>query len=160
MRFGRWRARAAAVFLREIVRNPLIIATATGLFVNVLGLRIPNAIEPALARIGTAALPLGLMAAGAGLQLGALATSKTLSIGLLSIRHLWLPLLGFGLAKGLRLDPVQTTVLLVFSAVPTASSSYVLAARMGYNGAYVAGLVTCSTLLGMVSLPLVLGLLH
>ena len=50
-------------------------------------------------------------------------------------------------------------VLLMFAAVPTATSCYVLAARMGYNGAYVAGLVTVSTLLGMFSLPLALGLL-
>jgi len=46
--------------------------------------------------------------------------------------------------------------LLVFSAIPTASSCYVLAARMGYDGPYVAGLVTLSTLLGMLSLPLTL----
>jgi hypothetical protein len=31
---------------------------------------------------------------------------------------------------------------------------------MGYNGAYVAGLVTLSTLLGMLSLPFALGLLR
>lgn len=147
-------------FVREIVRNPLIIATAAGLLANLAELRIPALIEPALARIGTAALPLGLMAAGAGLQLGALAASKTLSVGLLSIRHIWLPLSGFMLSRLFGLDPVQTTVLIVFSAVPTASSCYVLAARMGYNGAYVAGLVTCSTLLGMVSLPLVLATLR
>ncbi len=147
-------------FLREIARNPLIIATAAGLIANLANVGLPPVIEPALARIGGAALPLGLMAAGAGLQLGALATSKTLSVGLLSIRHLWLPLIGFGLSKLFGLDPVQTTVLLIFSAVPTASSSYVLAVRMGYNGPYVAGLVTCSTLLGMVSLPLVLATLR
>ena len=50
--------------------------------------------------------------------------------------------------------------LLAFSALPTASTCYVLAARMGYNGSYVAGLVTLSTLLGLVSLPLALGLLR
>ncbi len=143
-------------FLREIVRNPLIIATAAGLLANLLDLRIPALLESVMARIGTAALPLGLMAAGAGLQIGALATSKVLSVALLSIRHVWLPLIGFGLSGLLRLDAVQTTVLLIFSGVPTASSAYVLAVRMGYNGPYVAGLVTCSTLLGMVSLPLVL----
>jgi predicted permease len=44
--------------------------------------------------------------------------------------------------------------------VPTASSAYVLAARMGYNGPYVAGLVTLSTLLGVASLPFALGLIH
>ncbi len=39
-------------------------------------------------------------------------------------------------------------------------SCYVLAARMGYNGAYVAGLVTLSTLLGLASLPFALGFLR
>ena len=49
--------------------------------------------------------------------------------------------------------------ILAFSAMPTASSAYVLAARMGYNGGYVAALVTMSTLLGMASLPFALGVL-
>ncbi|MNY76330.1 hypothetical protein D3C86_2158860 [compost metagenome] len=69
-------------------------------------------------------------------------------------------MIAFGLAHLFALNPVQTTVLLAFSALPTASTCYVLAARMGYNGPYVAGLVTLSTLLGMVSLPLALGLLN
>ena len=34
-----------------------------------------------------------------------------------------------------------------------------LAARMGYNGPYVAGLVTLSTALGVASLPLALAVL-
>ena len=50
-------------------------------------------------------------------------------------------------------------MLLLFSAVPTASNCYVLATRMGYNGPYVAGLVTLSTLPGMTSLPFALGML-
>jgi malonate transporter and related proteins len=53
----------------------------------------------------------------------------------------------------------QATVLLLFSALPTASSCYVLASRMGYNGALVAALVTLSTVLGMLSLPFALGVL-
>jgi predicted permease len=58
------------------------------------------------------------------------------------------------------LEGLQATTLLIFSAMPTASSSYVLAARMGYNGAYVAALVTASTLLGMLSLPFALSSLR
>ena len=58
------------------------------------------------------------------------------------------------------LDDAQRTVLLIFSALPTASSCYVLAVRMGYDGAYAAGLVTLSTLLGMASLPFALGILR
>jgi predicted permease len=78
----------------------------------------------------------------------------------LAIRHLVQPLLAFALARLLGLSPVQTTVLLAFSALPTASTCYVLAARMGYNGPYVAGLVTLSTVLGMLSLPFALGVLR
>jgi len=76
------------------------------------------------------------------------------------VRHLLTPLVAFCLAMGFGLDNTQTSVLLAFSALPTASSCYVLAARMGYNGAYVAGLVTLSTVLGMLSLPFALGVLR
>jgi malonate transporter and related proteins len=51
-------------------------------------------------------------------------------------------------------------VLLVFSALPTAASSYILAARMGYDGSFVAGLVTLSTALGALSLPFALQFLR
>jgi predicted permease len=100
------------------------------------------------------------MAAGAGMQLGALGRAKLLAVSVLTIRHFVLPLVALGLSRLFHLSPVQTTMLLAFSALPTASSCYVLAARMGYDGAYVAGLVTLSTLLGMVSLPFALGVLR
>lgn len=147
-------------FLGALVRNPLIIGTASGLAANLMGLTIPPWAEPTLVRIGGASLALGLMAAGAGMQFGTLARAKTLAVAVLSIRHFILPLVALGLARLWRLDAAQSAVLLAFSALPTASSAYVLASRMGYNGAYVAGLVTVSTLLGMLSLPFALGVLR
>lgn len=146
--------------LRELVRNPLIIGTLGGLVANLLGFSIPSWLEPGVTRIGNASLALGLMAAGAGLQLGAMARGKLLAVALLSIRHFWLPVIAWGLSRALGLGSTQTTILLIFSGMPTASSAYVLAARMGYDGAYVAGLVTLSTLLGMASLPFALGVLR
>ena len=147
-------------FVRALLRNPLIIATASGLVANLLGFRIPSWLDPAVGRIGAASLALGLMTAGAGMQFVTLARAKALAVALLTIRHLLLPLIAMVLAQLWRLDTAQTAVLLAFSALPTSSSAYVLASRMGYNGAYVAGLVTLSTLLGMVSLPFALGVLR
>ena len=144
-------------FLKELVRNPLIVATATGLAANLLGFRIPGWMEPSVTRVGAASIALGLMSAGAGMQLGLLTRGALLSVSVLSIRHLVQPLVACVLARWFRLDAVQTTVLMAFSALPTASTCYVLAARMGYNGPYVAGLVTLSTVLGVLSLPLALG---
>jgi malonate transporter len=147
-------------FGRELIRNPLILATASGLLANLVGLQIPSWIEPTLQRIGAASLALGLMTAGAGMYFGDLIKAKTLAISLLTIRHLITPILALGLARAFSLDPTQTTVLLAFSALPTATNCYVLATRMGYNGAFVAGLVTLSTVLGILSLPFALGVLR
>ncbi|MET3384197.1 putative permease [Variovorax paradoxus] len=145
-------------FVRQLVRNPLIVATVAGLLANVLGLTVPAWATPTLTRIGAASLALGLLAAGAGMKFSTLGAGKVLAVSVLAIRHLFLPLVAWGLALWLRLDATHAAVLMAFSAVPTASSAYVLAARMGYNGPYVAGLVTLSTLLGVVSLPFALAL--
>ena len=147
-------------FWKELVRNPLILATSGGLVFNLVGLRIPAFMDPTLNRIGAASLALGLMAAGAGMEFKALNQGKLLGALVLTLKHLVLPCLAWGLAQFFELNSVQTTVLLIFSALPTASTCYVLASRMGYNGPYVAGLVTLSTLLGIVSLPFALGVLR
>ncbi len=146
--------------LRELGRNPLILATLSALVANLAGLQIPTWMSPTISRIGGASLALGLMAAGAGMQLGSLRAAKGLGVAVLGIRHLLMPVCAWALAKVFGLNTEQTAVLLMFSALPTASTCYVLAARMGFNGAYVAGLVTLSTLLGMLSLPFALGVLH
>lgn len=146
-------------FGHEIVHNPLIIATALGLAANLAGLTIPGPLEPVGSRIGATSIPLGLMAAGAGLQLRSLAGNKLLSACMLSVRHFLLPVAAWLLARTWHLNAAETTTLLIFSALPCSSSCYVLASRMGYNGALVAGLITVSTAMAVLSLPWALGVL-
>jgi hypothetical protein len=146
-------------YLRELARNPLIISTVAGLCANLAGLRLPDLAALTLSRIGGAALPLGLMAVGAGLRFGALREGPGLACGLLAIRHLVLPAAAITLALSAALPTAQALVLVAFAAMPTASSAYVLATRMGGHGSYVAGLVTVSTLLAMPGLPAALALL-
>ena len=142
--------------LGELARNPLLLATAAGLLAHALGTPPPRLLWPVLDRLGGASIALGLLTVGAGLQLRGLHRQWRLSAWLLAVRHLGVPLVAWTLARALRLDPLQTTVVLTFTAAPTASSAYVLAARMGGDAPYVAGLVSLSTLLGAVSLPLFL----
>jgi malonate transporter and related proteins len=148
---------------KTLLRNPLILATAGGLVANVLGFSVPVWAQDSVTRIGQAALALGLMAAGAGLQLGRVfdSTSKRIvGTGVLTVRHLAMPMVAWCMVRAFGLNPVQATVLLAYSALPTASSCYVLAARMGYEGGFVSGLVTLSTLLGLASLPFALEFLR
>ena len=144
---------------RELLRNPLILSTLAGLLANAAGLKFPDAVSTTLQRIGLAALPLGLMATGAGLRVGGLKASPGLAAALMAVRHALLPALAIGLTAVLALPPEQRLIVVLFAALPTASSAYVLAARMGGDGGYVAGLVTLSTLLGMVGVPFWLAVL-
>jgi hypothetical protein len=141
---------------RELLRNPLILATVAGLATNLAGLPLPDAATTTLQRLGAAALPVGLMAVGAGLRLGALREAPGLAAALLAVRHAVLPLVALVLVRWAGLDATQQVVAVAFAALPTAASAYVLAARMGGRGEYVAGLITVSTLLGMASVPLAL----
>lgn len=141
-------------YARELLRNPLILATASGLAFNLLGLKLPELAATTLSRMGAAALPLGLMAVGAGLQLGALREGPKLAAALLTIRHALLPAVALLVVHLMQLPPGQSAIIVAFAALPTASSAYVLAVRMGGHGGFAAGLVTLSTLLGMVALPL------
>lgn len=68
-------------FWRELAKNPLIISTAAGLVCNLLGLKLPDLATTTLVRIGAAALPLGLMAVGAGLGDRGLAAGVLAGLG-------------------------------------------------------------------------------
>lgn len=142
-----------------LARNPLILATVSALAANLAGVSLPGWVDASASRISAAAIALGLMAAGAGMQFSSLGRAKALAVVVLSIKHLWMPLLALGLARLFGLDTLQTLVLVAFASMPTAPSAYVLAASMGYNGALVGALVTLSTALGALSLGLALGVL-
>lgn len=140
-------------FVGQLLRNPLIISTLSALIFNAAGLRIPELLEAPVARLGAASIALGLMAAGAGLKVSALAHNKLLASELLLIRHAIQPLIALAMIKLFQLNPAQAIAVMAFSSLPTASSCYVLAVRMGYEGGFVASLVSLSTMLGLLSLP-------
>ncbi|MFA4970068.1 MAG: AEC family transporter [Sulfuritalea sp.] len=141
---------------RELARNPLIIATVAGATANVAGFQPPEPLLQFLGRLGEAAIALGLLAVGAGLRTGNAkvgAGGTAAAVYLLAVKLVALPLVTLGLIRWVGLTGVYAGVALVFSALPTASSAYILAQRMGGDGARVAWLISVGTVLGMVSLP-------
>jgi malonate transporter and related proteins len=144
--------------LRELAKNPLLVATASGLAFNLLGVHIPEIIGATLSRMANASIAIGLLTVGAGLRLSGLHEAKGISAYFLAVKLLALPAIGYGLGRWAGLPPLQLQIAVTFCALPTASSAYVLAARMGGNGPYVAFLISASTVLSVLTLPLWLGL--
>lgn len=146
---------------RELARNPLFLATFAALLWNLGGLGVPAPVGQFLGRLAEAAIALGLLAVGAALKLrGALGPDgRGAAAWFLAVKLLAMPLVALVAARLVGLQGIHFDVVMVFAALPTASSAYILAQRMGGDGARVAWLISASTLLGMVSLPLWLGFL-
>ncbi len=105
-------------------------------------------------------MPLGLLAVGAALDLDAARRGKRVS-GLASgLKLLGLPALAYGLCLAFGADGVALFVGVLFAAVPTATSAYILARQLGGDAGFMANLCTLQTLLALVTLPLVLVLLE
>ena len=139
--------------LGQMLRNPLILATFSGLVFNLLGLSLPEPITATLGRLGSASIALGLMTVGAGLRLGQGDHHRALKGWMLAVRLLIVPAATFAVALVLPLSPAQFLIVVLFAALPSASSAYILAVRMGGNGPLVAWLVSVSTVLSAATLP-------
>jgi predicted permease len=140
---------------RELARNPLILATLAGLAANLGGFEPPTGLLDFLGRLAQAAVELGLLAVGAGLRLSAAnrAADHATAAYLLAVKMLAVPAIALLLIRGTGLDGLYADVALIFCALPTASSAYILAQRMGGDGSGVARLISAGTLLGMLSIP-------
>ena len=144
--------------LQELVKNPLLVATVLGIGFNLLGLHLPDVIGATLGRLSNASIALGLITVGAGLRVSGLHEAKGLASYILAVKLLILPAIGYATGRWIGLPPLQLQIVVTFCALPTASSAYVLAARMGGNGPFVAFLISASTVLSVATLPVWLGL--
>jgi len=142
-----------------LVRNPLVIACAIGIAWNATRVPIPALPSRILELLAAAALPLGLLAVGAGLRftrgtlpLPALAWWQAIKLGVL-------PAIAYALANLAGLTATERQVAVIMAAVPTATSAYILAVQMNGAGAPVALLISTGTLLAAMTLPLWLSLL-
>lgn len=145
--------------LITLAGNPLILACLLGIALSLSGVVLPLGMSSVLELLGRMALPLGLLAVGAGLNLRALRGGGRALVAASLIKLLLLPLLAFALAGLWQLDPLTTSVVVIFAAVPTATSAYILARQMGGDAELMAGIITAQTLISMLTLPVVLILL-
>jgi malonate transporter len=136
-----------------LIANPLIIATLSGLVSNLLGIKLWLPLAQVVERMGNASLALGLLCIGAGLTFRAVDTNRWV-IGYYTFLKLGImPLLMLGASYLFNVGRLELQVLILFAALPTAPSAYILATRMGGVGPPVAFLISLQTLLAMLTMP-------
>ncbi|WP_193370885.1 AEC family transporter [Pelagibius marinus] len=157
LRFGDRAAGASGSgpgLVQAMMKNPLILACLLGLALNFSGLGLPPVAGETLTILARAALPLALLAVGAGLDFGAARTSGGWVVSAVALKLAGLPLLTAGFCLLLGVHGLPLTVAVIFNALPAATSSYILARQMGGAPGLVANILTVQTLVAAVTLPL------
>ena len=152
--FGIWLVSGGGS-LSKVIKEPLVFATLLGGLFLWQGWETPTFLTNALDLIGQMAIPMMLITLG--VAVARLKPSNFTGPIVLSVLKAVLcagsaALIGSWFGLG----PVALAVLIVQIATPVAVTSYLLAEKYGADADSVAGLVVVSTLLSVVSLPLIL----
>lgn len=141
--------------LASLATNPLIIACLIGIALNWWRIGLPLGTQPIFDIFSRAALPLGLLTVGAGLDLAALRTATMPVVLSSGLKLLLLPLLTAVVCALLALGSQATTIAVLFAALPTAPSAYILAQQLGGDVRLMAAITTAQTVLAALTMPLV-----
>jgi len=142
--------------LKQHVSNPLVVASLGGIAFQLAGLRIPPGLHSAMRSLGGASLPLGLLCVGAALDFG---TARRWAGPVASsslMKFLAMPAATVLVALATGLNGQALTTALLFQALPTASSAYIMARQLGGDAPLMAGITAIQTVLAIVAIPLVL----
>ena len=160
----------ARLMLRSLTKaifHPVTLAAAVGLVFFFLPIEgsIPVFFTDCLSMLKSLVAPLSMVVIG--LRLADMKWRGTLRDGymylFLALRHVILPLAVLGVLHltmllGIEINQNVVLVLVIMAAVPAASSSCMFAERYDCDAAYASRLVTVSTLLSIVTVPLVVAL--
>jgi malonate transporter len=149
----------AAAWRKVAVRvgtNPLILACALGLALNLAGVGLPPLVGPLLEILGRASLPVGLLAVGAGLDLPALRRAGGGVAASSVLKLIALPLVTWLLVLVLDIRGTGGSVAVLMASVPVSASAYVMARQMGGDAALMAGSITATTLAAALTMPMIL----
>ncbi|MDT4835910.1 2a69: auxin efflux carrier [compost metagenome] len=142
--------------LKQLVTNPLVIASFGGIGFQMLGLGVPPGIEPATRTLGAASLPLGLLCVGAALDFSTarqwIAPVASSSL----MKFLAMPVATVIVAVPIGLQGPALTTALLFQVLPTASSAYIMARQLGGDAPLMAGITAAQTVFALAVIPLVL----
>ncbi|WNB85907.1 AEC family transporter [Cellulomonas sp. ATA003] len=134
--------------LGRTLRNPIIIATLTGLVLSGLPWEVPDVVLEPFRLVGAAAAPLALLTFGMSLAVPRPAGGRpggrrelVLAVSLRSVVH---PLLAAGVGRLLGLEGPELLAVVTMAALPTAQNVLVYALQYGRGQAVArdAGLVT------------------
>ncbi len=142
--------------LFELIKNPFILAIATGLVISFVEAERIIIIHETTGLLGSAALPIMLLSIGANIKIREISSAITPIIIANVLKLLVFPIVVFFVAKSMNLSLFETTIAVIFAAVPTAASSYSLAKQFGAETQLMTSIITIQVALSFITIPIIL----
>ncbi|ESQ78790.1 AEC family transporter [Asticcacaulis sp. YBE204] len=152
--------RSVRALLARLFTNPIFLSCLIGLALNFLKVNPVAFIEKDLKMLGDAAIPTGLILAGAGLNFTYIRSKPYLVTAVSMFKIAVVPLISWGLCRLFGGDHLAQGVALCCGAAPCAAVAYVQARHMGGDAPLMAGIVALTTTLSLITLPILLWLYH
>lgn len=144
--------------LRELVRNPIIIASVAGALWHHFGWVLPGPLDRTLGTLAEMALPLALLCIGAALMTVPLRGNRRVATMAALFKVAVSPLIGYGLGRLVGLDNPAMLAALLYLACPAGATTYTMVKQIGGDEAVAASSVVISSVLAAPALALVLAL--
>ncbi|WP_072682272.1 AEC family transporter [Arcobacter sp. LA11] len=143
--------------IKSIVTNPLIVACVIGGSINYIDFTIPVIALNVLKILSASALPMGLLSVGFSLDLKSIKEAKSELVISSILKLLIKPICMYGIGIYFGLDTLFLSIVVVFAAMPTAPSAFVLARQLGGDIKLMASIITLQTIVSIFTISLILG---
>ena len=138
--------------LLDIIKHPLIIGIVAGIVVQLIGLKLPTAIESALSMIGKAASPLMLFLLGAFFEFKGIGRYKKQLTMVCVGRLIVVPAIFLTLSVLCGIRGVELAAMIAIFGSPTGVSTFTMTQQMGGDDVLAGDLVVMTSALSCVTM--------
>jgi len=144
--------------LQEAFKVPLLYAVVIGLAVNLLQIPVPNVLFTPIELIGMITIPLALLVLGYKLTEIRISAAK-IAILASVFRIGGGVLVALAIINLLSIDGLVKDIIVLQAAMPSAVMAMILAAKYDRDASLVASVVLITTVLSVISIPIILSML-
>ena len=148
--------------LKKLILNPLLLASIIMIFLFITQIKLPMIVVLTLSHIGKMCTPLSMLVIGGMISRYSI---REIFVGkykylILILRLVIIPLTAIFVFKVLEIDSFVSIILSIVLALPSSSTSAVIAHKYGKEPIFASQTVVLSTLLYLLIMPLITSLIN
>lgn len=147
--------------LKKALLNPGIVSVLIGLMIFIFSIKLPLPIIKTLELVGSMTTPLSMIIIGSTLadaKVKSIFEGHSVYVGTV-VRLILIPLVVLFILKGVGVKEFYLSIPVIITSMPAAANTVIMAEKYGGNSEYASKVVFLSTIISVITIPLILMLL-